>query len=223
MRNGRPENPSVLGAVAALWCGNGAGSGHKVWEHASCKQQASGSNTGGLGTYRGAGTGASDRKLPVSATRLPSAQHRICSHLNNTSPRRKLPVRSAPRARLHRGRPGALPGILPPDTTTSIITASQVADSADCLGDRHLSIWVNFVSGIFRVSSGHAHPASYLARIPEGSSAADDSHKTGRFPAGDVTRIERGFHVMSRCFGCLNRRGARIRRWGPFNADRAAR
>lgn len=57
-----------------------------------------------------------------------------------------------------------------------------------------------FVTGIFRVSSGYAHRASYLARSPEGSSAADDSHQAGRFPAGDVTRIERGLHVMPRCF-----------------------
>ena len=38
------ENPSVLGAVVALSCGIGAGSGPKAWEHASCKRQVSGSN-----------------------------------------------------------------------------------------------------------------------------------------------------------------------------------
>jgi hypothetical protein len=42
--NGGGENPSVLGAVVALSCGIGAGSGPKAREHASCKRQVSGSN-----------------------------------------------------------------------------------------------------------------------------------------------------------------------------------
>jgi integrase len=33
-----------MGAVAALPCGIGAGSGPKAWEHAYCKRQVSGSN-----------------------------------------------------------------------------------------------------------------------------------------------------------------------------------
>jgi len=37
--NGGAESPSVLGAVAALSCGIGAGSGPEAWEHASCKRQ----------------------------------------------------------------------------------------------------------------------------------------------------------------------------------------
>ena len=38
------ENPTVLGAAAALSCGISAGSGPRAREHASCKRQASGSN-----------------------------------------------------------------------------------------------------------------------------------------------------------------------------------
>jgi hypothetical protein len=35
--NGGAENPSVMGAVRALPCGIGAGSGPKAWEHASSR------------------------------------------------------------------------------------------------------------------------------------------------------------------------------------------